>query len=490
MVKIIKEEFQPFLRSDLVAFVEKAFYALNPATEYLHNWHVEVICEALQQCSRGKLRRLVINVPPRSLKSHIVSISFVAWLLGRRPATRIVCASYGQELADNLAAACRNIMTADWYRELFPGTRLLGGRQSLHDFTTSANGFRLATSIGGVLTGRGGEYAIIDDPIRPIEAVSERQRKSVNDWFDHTLLTRLNDQPGCIIIVMQRLHEDDLVGHVLAHGDWKLLKFPAIAEENEHHILNTPYGRREFARQLGEALHPERLSLERLAGIREQIGEYQFAAQFQQAPAPAGGGLIKSSWFKRFRSEELPTEFELRFQSWDTANKTSELADYSVCTTWGVVNKRIYLLDVLRERLNYPDLRRTVKQMAESYGARNILIEDRASGTQLIQDLTADGVHGVTRYQPKMEKVMRMHSVTSTIENGFVHIPEQASWLAEYVHEMTIFPNGRFDDQADSTSQALDWVKTRTSRPFRIEVIRVRTRHSSFGSGPFDDGRW
>jgi predicted phage terminase large subunit-like protein len=491
MMKITNEEFQSFLRGDLLAFSEKAFNDLNPGKEFLPNWHVEVIAAALEQCFRGELSRLIINVPPRSLKSHMTSISFAAWLLGHRPAAQIICASYAQDLADKLAADCRTIMTSDWYRDLFPGTQLAAGRQSVHDFTTTANGFRLATSIGGVLTGRGADFILIDDPLKPDEALSETQRETVNDWFDHTLLTRLNNKnTGCIIIVMQRLHEHDLAGHVLKQGDWKLLKFPAIAEEDECHVIATPYGQRTFSRKRGEALHPEREPFEILAALRERLGEYHFAGQYQQAPAPAGGGMVKIHWFKTFTPEERPKEFEFVFQSWDTANKSSELSDFSVCTTWGVENKHLYLLDILRRRLLYPDLRRAVKEQAQIYGAKNILIEDRASGTQLIQDLIADGMHGVTRYEPKLEKIMRMHAVTSTIENGFIHVPEQASWLAEYLHELGIFPNGRFDDQVDSTSQALDWLKERRPEPFLPEHIEVHIPHVPFASHGHALGGW
>ena len=198
--------------------------------------------------------------------------------------------------------------------------------------------------------------------------------------------------------------------------------------------------------------------------------------------------MPKTQWFKIFRPEERPKEFELIFQSWDTANKSSELSDYSVCTTWGVIDKHLYLLEVLQRRLNYPDLRRTVKQQAEIYRVKTILIEDKASGTQLIQDLIADRVHGVTRYQPKMEKIMRMHSVTSTIENGFLHIPEHAPWLAEYLHELAVFPRGRFDDQIDSTSQALDWFKERRTAVFMPEIISIESRHIPFASR--SDGGW
>ena len=482
-MRITNEQFQPFLRRDFVAFTQKAFNELNPGREYLHNWHIEVIAEALQECFEGKLRRLAINLPPRYLKSHMSSICFPAWILGHRPSAQIICTSYAQDLAEELAFKCRTIITSQWYQDLFPGTRLATDRQSVHDFATIHNGFRLATSVGGVLTGRGADFIVVDDALKSDEALSETQRKSVNDWFDHSLLTRINGkQTGCIVLVMQRLHEDDLVGHVLKHGDWKLLKFPVIAEETEKHIVDTLYGRREFGRQPGEALHPERESLETLTAMREIMGEYDFAAQYQQAPAPAGGGLIKTHWFKTFRPEERPKEFELMFQSWDTANKSSELSDFTVCTTWALADDHLYLLDVLRSRLNYPDLRRTVKQHAEIYKVNNILIEDKASGTQLIQDLIADGVHGVTRYEPKMAKVLRMHSASSTIENGFVHIPEQAFWLAEYLHEMAVFPNGRFDDQVDSTSQALDWFKEQESEPFLPECIGVEIPHIPFAS--------
>jgi hypothetical protein len=297
------------------------------------------------------------------------------------------------------------IITADWYQDLFPSTRLAAGRQSVHDFTTTQKGFRLATSVGGVLTGRGADFIIIDDPLKPDEALSETQRKSVNDWYDHSLLTRLNDKKtGSIILIMQRLHEDDLVGHVLQQENWKVLKFPAIAEEKEFHVVDTSYGRRTFTRQPGDALHPEREPLEVLAVLREIQGEYNFSGQYQ-APSPLGGGLIKTQWFKTYTSQDAPSEFELVFQSWDTANKSSELSDYSVCTTWGMLKNHLYLLHVLRSRLDYPDLRRAVKQQAEIYKAKNILIEDKASGTQLIQDLRADGMHGTTQYEPKMERL-------------------------------------------------------------------------------------
>jgi predicted phage terminase large subunit-like protein len=237
------------------------------------------------------------------------------------------------------------------------------------------------------------------------------------------------------------------------------LRFPAIAEEDEVYSIQTPFGRRRFQRRVGEALHPDRESLDILQNIRETQGEYNFAGQYQQAPAPIGGGIVKAGWFKTYTPNELPPKFEMVFQSWDTANKPTELSDYSVCITWGVKEKHIYLLHVLRRRMGYPALKRAVAEQAEAFHPKEIIIEDKASGTQLIQELVHEGVHGVRRYEPTMDKIMRLHTVSSTIENGFVHLPEKAEWLSEYLHELSTFPKGKHDDQADSTSQALDWVR-------------------------------
>jgi predicted phage terminase large subunit-like protein len=258
---------------------------------------------------------------------------------------------------------------------------------------------------------------------------------------------------------MQRLHEDDLVGHVLAQEPWEVLRFPAIAEADEAHEIETIWGPRSFSRRRDEPLHADREPLETLDRIRRTIGEYNFAGQYQQSPAPLGGGLVKAEWFKRYRENDLPERFDRIVQSWDTANKTTQLSDFSACTSWGVGGKKLFLLGVFRRRLEYPALKRAVREQQSLFGANVVLIEDKASGIQLIQELIEDGCHGTTRYQPTLDKVMRLHAQTAMIENGFVHIPETAPWLAEYLHELTVFPNGKHDDQADSTAQFLDWCK-------------------------------
>jgi predicted phage terminase large subunit-like protein len=446
---------------------------------------VESIAAKLDACRKGQVRRLIINVPPRHLKSLCASVAFPAWCLGHDPAAQIICASYGQDLADKFARDCRRIMASGWYRQLF-STRL-GDRHPVHDFATTAQGTRMATSVGGVLTGRGADMIIIDDALKPDEALSESRRNAVNEWYDNTLLSRLNDKArGCIIIIMQRLHQDDLVGHVLEQEGWDMLVFPSIAETEEMHDINSPFGRRLFKRAVGDVLHPERESEATLRHIREAVGEYNFAAQYQQNPTPLGGAIIRTAWLRYYEPGDRPERFIQTVQSWDTANKATELSDYSVCTTWGVYENRYYLLDVFRQRLNYPDLKRKLRELAWRDRPNKILIEDKASGTQLIQDLKAEGVYAVTAYQPPpgTDKIMRLHAQTAQFENGRVLLPSRAPWLMDYVNELTSFPGCRNDDQVDSTTQALDHLRLKKSMYVAPEVLekarRLRPRNRFF----------
>jgi len=476
MTALSPSEYNAILRSDLGFFAQRCFSELNPQAAFAPNWHLEVIAAKLTAVREGKIRRLIINVAPRSLKSLLASIAFPAWCLGHDPSAQILCVSYAQDLTDKLARDCRAILMSPWYGQIFP-TRLAPHRQAVQEFITTRQGYRLATSTGGVLTGRGADIILIDDPLKPEEALSDAQRKAANEWYDHTLYSRLNDKRhGAIVIIMQRLHEDDLVGHVLAQEGWEILSFPAIAEADEVHRIETIWGEQCFRRRQGQALHPDREPLETLDRIRRTIGEYNFAGQYQQSPAPLGGGLVKAEWFKRYRENERPERFDRIVQSWDTANKATELSDFSVCTTWGVKGKDLFLLAVFRRRLEYPALKRAVREQLSLFGANEVLIEDKASGTQLIQELIADGCHGVTRYQPTTDKVMRLNSQTGVIENGFVHIPETAPWLAEYLHEMTVFPKGKHDDQVDSTAQFLDWYKKPFPGQGHYEYMRQRAQ--------------
>lgn len=447
------------LRQDLAMFAHRAFLQLNPGTAYLPNWHIDVMAAKLRDCLLGRTRRLIINIPPRYMKSLTASVAFPAWLLGHRPSARIIAVSYAQELANKHAHDCRAVIESDWYRRVF-ATRLSPTRNAVSEFVTTERGSRLATSLGGTLTGRGGDFLIVDDPIKPDDAVSETMRKRGNDWYDGVLYSRQdNKNEACIILVMHRLHEDDLVGHVLEQETWEVLSLPAIAEHDEVHTIDTPWGRKTYRRSAGDILHPAFESEDSLARLRATVGEYNFAGQYQQAPTPLGGGLVKLGWLKRYAPGDPPDRFDEVICSWDTANKPSELSDYCACTVWGLRDEHVYLLHVLRRRMDYPALKRAVADVASEYKAGVILIEDKASGTQLIQELRGDGVHGVHAYEPKGDKVMRLHAQSATIESGFVHIPEAAPWLAEYLHELTTFPASKHADQVDSTSQALEWVK-------------------------------
>jgi hypothetical protein len=324
-----------------------------------------------------RIRRLIVNVPPRHLKSLVASAAFPAWCLGHDPSAQIVCASYAQDLADKLSRDCRRVMASDWYRRDYP-TRLSPQRQAMSEFETTAQGCRVATSVGGVPTGRGADIIIIDDPQKPEGALSQAQRQAANEWYEHTLYSRLNDKlTGAIVIIMHRLHEDDLVGHVLAQEPWEVVRLPAIAEEDEDYRVETVLGRQSFGRRTGEALHPEREPPAMLEQLRRTIGEYNFAGQSQQAPSPQGGGMVKAAWFRSYAPNERPEKFDRIVQSWDTANKATELSDFSVCTSWGIKGKDLYLLHVLRKRMEYPELKRAVCEQCEAFEANVVLIEDK-----------------------------------------------------------------------------------------------------------------
>ena len=297
MSALSPSEYNAILRSDLGFFAQRCFSELNPQAAFAPNWHLEIIAGKLTEVRQGKIRRLIINLPPRHLKSLMASIAFPAWYLGLDASVQILCVSYAQDLADKLARDCRSIMMSPWYRQIF-ATRLAAHRQAVQEFITTRQGYRLATSTGGVLTGRGADIILIDDPLKPEEALSDAQRQAANEWYDHTLYSRQNNkQRGAIVIIMQRLHEDDLVGHVLGQEDWEVLSFPAIAEADGSHEIETIWGPRRFTRCQGEALHPDREPLAVLGRIRRTVGEYNFAGQYQQSPAPLGGGLVKAAWF-------------------------------------------------------------------------------------------------------------------------------------------------------------------------------------------------
>jgi predicted phage terminase large subunit-like protein len=481
------EDYNVLTRVDFNVFIERVFLELNGSTPYCENFHIGVIAAKLEAVRRGEITRLIINVPPRSLKSIIASVAFPAFVMGHNPAAKIIAVSYGQELADEHARDCRQVMQQAWYEALFHNTRLSAERKAVHGFETTAGGHRIATSVGGVLTGLGGDLIIIDDPVKPDQAMSETERKAANHWYSHTLQSRLNDKTtGAIVVVMQRLHEDDFVGHILGLADWEVVTFPAIAPADQECIVETPHGY--YVRRIheGDALQPEREPLSVLADLQRSLGTVHFSAQYLQAPAPPGGSMIHLDWFPRYVQGEVP-KFERVVQSWDTAVKDKELNDYSVCTTWGQVGKHFWLLDVLRKRLELSGLLKLVPEHARLHGAQTIIVEDAMSGTSLYQLLKGAGI-GLTPYRPKGNKVMRLNAQTAVMEAGHVHLPSAAHWLETYLHELTHFPKSAHDDQVDSTAQALDWLsEVNVKGAAYLEIARQWNRANGFSPEPPED---
>ncbi|MDB5715880.1 MAG: Phage uncharacterized protein-like protein [Sphingomonadales bacterium] len=450
-------EFDAMTRISFVLFVQRVFAELNGGNQYKDNWHVHLIAAELENIRHGKTQFLAITQPPRSLKSIMASVALSAWLLGHNPAAKIIAVSYGQILSDDLAQMTRRVMLSAWYRQLFPRTRI-AVRSPVSDFHTTAGGRRLATSIGGAATGIGADYIIIDDPTKPSEANSDVERATANAWVRQTLMSRFNDQTkASIVLVMQRLHEQDVVGDMQAYLELRVVNLPAIAQDDEHHEITTPFGVMRHHRCKGDALHPEREPLEVLDRLRAALGEYAFSAQYLQMPSPPGGGIIRLEHFQRF-DRANPPEFEYNITSWDTASKARELNDYSVGTAWGVRGKLAYLLAVKRVKADFPDLLKAIKDQARLWSPKRILIEDTASGIQLIQQLQYEGIGNVEGRKVLNDKVMRMRNQTAPIEAGLVYLPSSAPWLAELEHELQMFPAGRYDDQVDSVSQALGYI--------------------------------
>jgi predicted phage terminase large subunit-like protein len=450
-----RRAFDALLRTDFRAFLQKAFVTLSPGQSFVRNWHIDALAWQLDRVRRGEIRRLIVNMPPRSLKSITSSVAFPAFVLGRDPTRRIICVSYSGDLAKKHSDDFRALLDSDWYKSIFSGTRVGPFKNSETEIELTERGFRLATSVGGTLTGRGGDIIIIDDPLKPDDADSEVRRSGGNSWFNNTLLSRLDDKrTGAIVVVMQRVHIDDLTGFLLRQSDeWEVVNFPGIAYCDE--IIPT-WGGVTHHRKLGEALSPEREPFDVLDAMKRSIGSNAFSAQYQQQPVPPGGFMVKRDWAKRYR--ELPPESEwvLTLQSWDTANKGGPENDWSVCTTWVVARgKRWYLVDVWRGRVDYPALKAQAQILAHKWRARRVLVEDAGTGTALVQELRAR-VPGIIAIKPKGDKASRMAVASAKFEAGQVFLPERALWLVDLEAELFAFPGSRHDDQCDSISQALE----------------------------------
>ena len=440
------------LRSDFKSFLYRCMLTLNPGAAFIPNWHIEAICHQLQRVRAGEVTRLIINLPPRYLKSLTVSVIFPAFLLGHNPQLKIFGISYANELSAKHAADFRAIVESTWYRRAFTNMRVSRAAES--DVFTSKRGFRRSTSVNAALTGLGGDLFIIDDPQKPVDAQSETLRNGVTQWFSNTLRSRLdNKETGVIILVMQRVHLLDLTGYLTESSDeWTVLSLPAIAEADE----SIPLGSGKcYPRRAGEALHPTYESLSTLEKLRNEVGSDVFAAQYQQAPVPPGGAMIRKQWLRYYDVAPERTYRTKVIQSWDTAAKNGAQNDWSVCTTWLIHEKHFYLLDVTRGRYEYPRLRETAAALAERFKPSVIMIEDASTGIALAQELRQAGTFAVRPIPVERDKIGRLYVQQAKFEAGLVLFPKAARFLAELETELLTFPQGKTDDQVDSISQAL-----------------------------------
>jgi predicted phage terminase large subunit-like protein len=441
------------LRKDPVSFITKAFRTLNPNVEFVCSWYVQYLAHELLACLEGKYPRMLICVPPRYGKSTIASVIFPAWCWGQNPGLRIMCASYSQELAFKLSNQFRQLVESEWYRELFPNVQINPNKCSEREIQTLANGARYATSVGGPMTGMGGDLLIFDDMIKASDVSSEVRRQEVIDWLENTAFTRLdNKTTGRIVIIGQRLHIQDPIGYLLDKGGWHAVTLPAIAEETKSYPLARLNGEVTYIRKVGEVLDPQREPLEVLDGLKKAMGPANFNAQYQQQPQYGEDAYILWEWLPTYT--KVP-EFDYMFLSVDPAIATASTNDWSVCSVFGVRGPDSYILHVDRKHIGFVALADRLDYLAKHFKADSILIETSGLGCSLIGHLRAQKKHRIEWLTPKGSKQDRLIAVLPQIEQGHLWVPATAPWIDTLRRELVAFPNVLHDDQVDSLSQFL-----------------------------------
>ena len=441
-------------RQNFGTFANRASRTVN-GRELDPNWHIDAIAYALTRVERGALKRLILCMPPRYLKTYLVSICFTAWTLGRNPRAKIICASYAAPLAEKFSMDTLQLMQSPWYRRVFPSTVLDPRKQGREEFVTTAGGYRLATSVGGTITGRGADLIIIDDPLKANEAHSPTARQSSINWFNSTVQSRLNEpMAGKIVVVSQRLHAEDLPGSLIEAGGWEALIIPVIADKDR--TFQFIDGGRNGTCSAGRILQPSRHDLATLEHLRREMGERDFEAQYNQRPLPPGGATFKAAWLERYDTPPLPSMVQSVFQSWDTAYEGGDTNDYSVCITCAMCGEHYHLLDVWRGRPAFWELEKVVVELRQRWHASLVIVEKAGSGISLLQNLRErSGFEWLVSVSPTSPKISRAEQQTHKFEQRRVHLPREAGWLAAYENELLAFPHCKHDDQVDSTVQFL-----------------------------------
>ena len=446
--------FQALLAQNLVAFTAFAFGVVRPGIPFNPNWHLEAVIEKLSQVASGKTRRLIITLPPRTLKSLCASVALPAWFLGHHPSERVVVVSYSDFLARSHANDFRLLVNDRIYQAAFPFMCL--ARDTDREITTTKRGKRIATSIEGTLTGLGGNLIIIDDPLKLGDAMSEVVRARIIEWYRSTLLSRGDDKAATrIVVVMQRVHQNDLVGYLQEQGGFEVLNLPAIAQRTETYDLGAG---RTYTRQKGELLHPDHEPVDVLMELKRQMGPIAFSAQYQQSPIPPGGTIIKRKWLATYDNVN-PQPGDHIDMSWDIALSEAETGDYSACVV--LLNRKevFYILEVVRGRFPFETLKQKVMEVKRRYGSSTLLIEDSPISRGLIQSLREQSIN-VAIYKPDTDKRARVIAQTDLFAGGSIRFPRRAGWLEEFTAELLAFP-GRHDDQVDALTQGLAWGRRR-----------------------------
>jgi predicted phage terminase large subunit-like protein len=453
-----REKLRDYARENFYGFYRLMSPVILPGEPFLHARHFRVLARALEKVATGETRRLLIAIPPRHGKSMLASVALPAWILGRDPTRKIICASYGDMLSKDFSTRSRDVLRSPIYSAIFPNTQIDAGGESLVEVRMTAKGYRLSTTVTGAVTGKGAHFVIVDDALKAVEAASETARNAVYDWMKGSLMSRFdNPAEGAMIVIHQRLHQDDPIGRLQADGGWEYLEMPGECMEQQTFDLGDEES---WSFKPGDLLFPEKFGRAALDQQLIDLGEMGFNAQILQRPMPPGGNLFKLKYFQRY--EQRPSLYELIVQSWDPAIVDTETAAFTVCTTWGIWHQKLYLLDVFRKRLQFYQIEPAILSMREKYKAGAVIIEvsgvGKAIGNSLLKrEGTRRWMHPV---EPSLSKLERAIAQTPKIERKRVYLPVSAPWLETFESEVATFPLSKYADQVDSMVHflgLLDW---------------------------------
>ena len=455
-------------KQDFLTYVR--LVAPTLVTDFKMGRHIEVLCDRLQKVAEGDLKRLMIFLPPRSSKSLITSKLFPSWYIGHFSNHEIMSISHSDQLASDFGRSVRDIVNDEQFQRIFKGVSLRSDVKAAGKWKTNHNGSYYAAGVRSQIAGRGAHLALLDDVMSEEDSFSEAGRRYIKEWWPSGLRTRLMPN-GAIIIINTRYHFDDLCGWLLkqenelTENKWEVISIPAWLDETAADLLGLPEGGSYFPEwKPDEVLRTDEQE------IRASNGSRYWDALYMQNPSPDEGGIIKKSWFEWWEYED-PPQCELIIQTYDTAFSTRKTADYSVIQTWGIFHQveedefgiesvvpNLILLGNVKDRFEYPDLRRTAQFLFQRHKPDICIVEKKASGQSLIQDMRKAGLP-VLEYMPDRDKVSRVYSATPIMEAGRLYIPRGKEWAKDLFDECLAFPNGAHDDQVDAMTMAIHYMK-------------------------------